>query len=213
MEYKIKKAKITRTRTLEVDLVERIGDGTENEVTKKCSQLVHPDLGNAFDRLRFHLAKLCDLKEGDKVSSIMNYNMEDLSNISVSSFSLSGFDSSEGVSLVGQKRIGHKVLNLCAPFQKFEDEQAEYTYGSDLAADIEACKYEVEQYLFHEKYAIKPLKLEFGDQELDPDGGEMNQEATLVTTSVLEHLGESILEEGKGKRKRMKLQEQHSEAI
>ena len=72
MEYKIKKAKITKGRTLEVELTEKYPDNTENEVTKKCSQLVHNDMYTAFERLKFHLAHLCDLKESDRARNLEN---------------------------------------------------------------------------------------------------------------------------------------------
>lgn len=204
MQYKIKKAKITKGRTLEVELIEINDDKTENEVTKKCSQLVHNDMYVVFDRLKFHFAHLCDTKESDLVPSIQNYDIDLLNKIKVTSFSVSGDEGNQGVCIVGQREVGIKTLNLVSPFQPYEDED-NYQFASDLAADVEACIFEVEEYLFKQKYAIKQLEFEFEEKaERDPESVEMDQEAGNVAREVLSKIGEAIIKPRKaGKKKNM----------
>jgi len=178
MEIKITKAKLTKGRTCEIELTEILDDSTENEVVKKCSQLAHNDLVNAFKRLKIHFVKLLELKEGDKLTTDQNYTTDDillfdpendLENFEVASFSIGGSSDSEGVTLSGNKRLASgKVLNFNTAFIKFEDE-AEYAQVNELAADIEAIKIEVNEYL-NGKYAVKQLEIDF-----EGEGEEMNE--------------------------------------
>lgn len=159
----IKKAKLTKGHTLEVELIEKNEDGTTNEVTKKCSQLAHIDMRNAFAKLAAHLCLICDLKEGDRIGDLDNFNPEDFSQIKVNSFSIGGDAESEGVCLSGFKKIGDKVLNLTTPFTKYDAD--DYGFSNDLAADISACIGEVEAYLLEGKYAVKQLELPFPEEK------------------------------------------------
>lgn len=39
-----------------------------NEVTKKCSQIVHVDMKKALDRLRLHLVMVCEQQESELIT-------------------------------------------------------------------------------------------------------------------------------------------------
>ena len=47
----------------------------------------------------------------------------------------------------------------------FNNENEEYTYAFELEQAIEACNYEVEQYLFEKKWAVVQQELPFKDEE------------------------------------------------
>jgi len=123
------------------------------------------------------------------ISSLEDLDEKSLENIQVTQFIISGSDANEGIVLVGQKLIGDKVLNLISPFMGYDED---YRFSQELPIDIAACVYEVEQYLFEGKYAIKQLDLFEGDKEIDPDSGEMNQIAGEITEGVLSIVGKNL---------------------
>jgi hypothetical protein len=181
MKRVIKKAKITKGRTVDVEFVEHLDDKTERTHNVSCDQLYHNDLENAFEKLRSHLVCICDQKESGFINNMESDYSEELKEIKVTQFTISGNDDTEGVTIVGQKRIGEKVLNLISPFTMYEDE---YKFAGELAIDINACVYEVEQYLFEGKYAVKQLEIPFEDSK-DPDSGDFQGEANSVGNAVL----------------------------
>jgi hypothetical protein len=143
MSKVIKKAKITKGRTLEVELIERMPDGTDNEHIMKCQQLVHNDLVATFDKLKIHFAKICKLHEGIEID-LQDFNPEQhLKDFKVNSFSIGGNDDSEGVTLSGCREFeSGKVLNLNTPFTKYVEDE-DYLFSLDLAGDIHSCISEV----------------------------------------------------------------------
>ena len=53
-------------------------------------------------------------------------------------------------------------MNLAVPFTKFEDESGEgYPFGENLREIINRCDYEVDAYLFEEKYGVKQESFDF----------------------------------------------------
>jgi len=166
--YVIKKAKM-KDRVLIVDMTEIIMDEgvlkSENEINKKCDQLVHDDLISAFEKLKIHVALICDMKEAQIVNgdfSFDEFDSEQLPNIKITGFVIAGDNEHEGVVIIASKTIGTKVLNIITPFVKYEDE--EYMWGGDLSISIQGCVYEVEQYLFNNKVAIKnQLEMSFDE--------------------------------------------------
>lgn len=134
-----------------------------NEVSKKCSQIVHADLKAALEKLKPHLVMICEQPEAEEIqeAGIYDFNVEALDNYVVRGYSIGGTDESAGVTIIGQKLLKTgMVLNINAPFTKYENEEA-YDYAGALAADIEACNYEVKEYLFNEKWGIKQQEFEF----------------------------------------------------
>jgi hypothetical protein len=165
MEYKIKKAKIKKM-SLEVEMEEIIfpenASPITNDVTKKSDQLIHEDLRVAFDKLKPHLVLICEQIESDSIqaskldTSPMAYNGI-LDNVQISGFVIGG-DDNQGVTIIGSKNIDLGTLNIISPFVKYD---SDYQHGNELAIAIDACVYEVEQYLFEGKCAVKQMELPF----------------------------------------------------
>lgn len=87
--------------------------------------------------------------------------MEKFNNYVVTGYSIGGSDENAGVTIIGQKLLkSGSVLNMIGPFIKFEDFEA-YAFAGELYADIYSCNYEVEQYLFKEKWGIKQQEFDF----------------------------------------------------
>lgn len=158
----IVKASIKNDRC-EVTFKERFTEENySNEVTKKCSQIVHADMKKAFERLKVHLVAICDQKEAAEVlEDFSSYPVENLSNYVVTGYSVGGSDEDQGVTIIGQKLLETgKVLNLIAPFTKYEDLDA-YEYANELSGDIHACDCEVLAYMFDGKWGIKQQEFDF----------------------------------------------------
>lgn len=171
MEYKIKKAKIKKM-SLEVEMEEIIfpenASPITNDVTKKSDQLIHEDLRAAFDKLKPHLVLICEqkyAKELSQMQDLKSFDVNLLDNIQISGFVIGGDDNS-GVTIIGSKNIDLGTLNIISPFVKYD---SDYQHGNELAIAIDACVYEVEQYLFEGKCAVKQMELPF-----DGEGNEEN---------------------------------------
>lgn len=126
----ITKVKVTKEETLDVEYNEHINDDTINEVSKKCDNLVHEDLKTAFAQMKPYFALICDLRESAGLNP-HKYNPEKLDAVEVTGFTLTDGEA-PGVTLIGKKKIGDKVMNLVAPFTKFEDDNDTFKYGADL---------------------------------------------------------------------------------
>ena len=167
MNYKVTKVKI-KDRSLTVDMDETVSGADysfTNEVTKKCASLAHDDLIKALTRLIPHMIKICDFKfseniNEDNISEDGILEFQEIKNYEITGFSIGGVDNNEGVTLIGQRKFDSgKVLNIVTPFIKYTDE--DYKFGDELASVIEGCIYEVEQYLFGDKFAVKQLEMDF----------------------------------------------------
>lgn len=164
--YEIGKVKIKNDQ-LTVDYEERYIDSNyHNDITKVCQQFVHGDLKYAFDLLKPHVAAICEMPEANKIN-ISNPSDEDLNevlqNYIVTGYSKGGSDESAGVTIIAQKILSTgKVLNLTVPFMQFVDETGDgYPYGGELEEVIKRCDYEVDAYLFEEKWGIKQESFDF----------------------------------------------------
>lgn len=150
MTRDIRKVKLTSGRTLEVELVEKLTDGSARNIVLKCDQLAHDDLVATFDKLKVHMVKICDLYEGRDIFPETFDAENDLKKFKVTSFSIGGNDDNTGVTLTGQKRFDSgKVLNLNTPFTQYYDEVDPYEFASELSLAIQGCVYEAEEYLFN----------------------------------------------------------------
>ena len=138
-----------------------------NEVSKKCSRIVRADMKKALTRLTLHLVMVCEQPEAVLVDyeSIHQIDLEEFNNYVVTGYSIGGSDESAGVTIIGQKLLkSGSVLNLISPFIKFEDSDA-YLFAGELYSDIASCNYEVEEYLFAEKWGIKQQEFDFDAPE------------------------------------------------
>lgn len=171
--YKIEKAKIKDSQLIATYEERFKTENYSNTIEKKCSQVVHGDMKNAFDKLKVHLVCVSEMPEAEKIrnAGVYDYPIDELNNYVVTGYSHGGSDESAGVTIIGQKLLkSGKVLNLISPFIQFEDADA-YEFAGELYSDIEACDYEVNQYLFHEKFGVKQLSLDFdAPDEANLDG-------------------------------------------
>ncbi len=168
---KITKDKISGVMRLEVVIIESITDEEgliENEVSKKMGYEVHPDLINAFNKLAFHCAIICD-----QIDVTPNMAMEDArlifehsnSNISVTGFVIGGQDDHEGITIIGRRALrSGKILNLIAPFTKWSDEHTPYNYEFELYEDFQAAELEAAEYMNGKHAPAKQLEIEFENQ-------------------------------------------------
>lgn len=163
METIIKKAKL-KDGCLIVELVEWFKDESiSNEVVKTCGSLIHQDLQDAFNGLKLHLVKICDLKFAEVIDrhEIGDFDMTLLDEYNITGFSIGGNNENEGVTIIGNKKLrSGKVLNICAPFTKFQDEFMPYELETFLRESVDNCIYEVECYL-KGKTAIIQTEMDF----------------------------------------------------
>lgn len=176
--YKIEKVKL-KSDQLTVDYIESYPEANyRNNVTKASQQFVHPDLKYALSLLKAHVAAICEMPEAKNVNvsepSDDDLN-ERLKSYIVTGYSKGGSDESAGVSISAQKLLkSGQVLNLSVPFTKYEDESGEgYSYGQELLELITRCDYEVDAYLFDDKWGVKQESFDFdAPEEADITGGE-----------------------------------------
>ena len=166
-----------------------------------------------------HLAFLCEQKEADGKDSIDELPEEIFSTFEVTGYTVSGSDDNEGVVLVGKRFLkSKKVLNLIAPFTMFNNENEEYKHAFELQQAIEACNYEVEQYLTAKKWAVVQQELPFDgdiptDIAADPVGdAAFEEEANEFLKQVVEQSGTTLTIDGKkvkprNKSKKVKIKE------
>lgn len=157
----IKKAKVTKDNTLVAQYSDETGT-----VTVEGKNLVTNDLINAFKQLIPHMAFLCELKEADGKGSLdeMPSNIESI--VEVTGYSVGGDGDSRGVTLTGKRFLkSNKVLNLNAPFTKFADENEEYQFQFELEQAIEACEFEVNEYIFNRKWKVVQQELPFEEEQ------------------------------------------------
>ena len=176
--YKIEKVKL-KSDQLTVDYTETYPEANyHNNVTKASQQFVHIDLKYAFSLLKAHVAAICEMPEAQKVNvsePSENDLDETLKGYIVTGYSKGGSDESAGVSISAQKLLkSGQVLNLSVPFTKYEDESGEgYPYGQELLELITRCDYEVDAYLFDDKWGVKQESFDFdAPEESDITGGE-----------------------------------------
>lgn len=114
-----------------------------------------------------HVAILCEQVSDRALFDPTEVEAKLLTKITCTGFSIGGNDEHEGVTLIGRREMkNNRILNLVAPFTKWEDENAEYKHSWELQRAINACVLEVELYLFEDKYAPDP------QGELFPAGAE-----------------------------------------
>lgn len=173
MEHiEIKKAKLSGGLFLEATYkMHNRAEKTSKEITEKNDAPVHGDLTDTFRALHKHLPILCDYVKAAKIETEIFGDVKPdydwVTEFEVTAFTISGNDESAGVVLIGNKSLKEgKQVNLVTPFVKFSDLDF-YRFGEELAADIEACIYEVKEYLFNGKRAPKQqLEMSFGEEEV-----------------------------------------------
>lgn len=196
----ITKAKITKDNTL----IATFMNENEDTVTIEGKNLIHKDLKAAFEELVPHLAFLCEQKEADGKKDLNELPEEIFSTFEVGGFSIGGSDDNTGVTLVGKRFLkSKKVLNLIAPFTMFNNENEEYEHAFDLQQAIDACSYEVEQYLTAKKWAVVQQELPFDESvptDIAPDpvgDAPIGTEAKEFLKQVAKQTGATLVVNGK----------------
>jgi len=147
-KVKIKKAKIKDSMFLEVEYTEQLPGHNKKDRKESSTVPVHEDMKHAFEQLHVHLAILCDEVKTPKRGDLEGISYPEFS---VGGFTIGGSGENEGVTISGSKEGKYGTVNLNTPFTKYE--ASDYPFISELAACIESCVYEVEQYLFDGKRA------------------------------------------------------------
>lgn len=165
MELKIKKAKLTKSGSVEATYIDKDG----NEITIKGNHRAHPDLRGCLQALVPFFAMLTEQKEADVInwSDIESEENKDLlKQISVSAVTKGGDESSPFIVMSGKRILmTRKVLNLCSPGVDLGDEALDHGEEFDMA--IQAFLYEVEQYILDRKYDTDGV---LGFNEADTSG-------------------------------------------
>lgn len=157
--FEVKKAKLVDEIFLEVEYTKIITTVdlnnwrrvTENKLSEECRQPVHKDLVAAFDAIIPHLPLLCEVTAEKELLPLGHVDLE---SFKVTSFSKGGSDEHAGVTIVGRKRLkGNRILNLVAPFTKWEEENNPYQHRYELKEAIRHLSDEIHKYLFEGKVA------------------------------------------------------------
>ena len=162
---KFLKIQLTRANTLNV--VYKTSDG--DVVDFKGANVVHKDLRQAIHLLIPHIALLTEQREA------VDRNLKQLQAQSITDEDTSSvfkrldvdcvtFTDDEHEASISGCRIlmSGCVIKLASPSVVLSDDE-NYTYHDELAADIEAVKYEAKQYLEEKKWGIKQAEIAFDD--------------------------------------------------
>lgn len=167
MEYSIKKVKRTDVRSVELKYIQFESGKFYAEHQSNIAREITDDFRNAFSRLKMHALCLCELIPEHKAKdyfrlsdeSQLDYARVSLSEYEVTGLSRGGLDETEGVVIVIQKRLkSKKVLNICTPFQMFEDPESDYEYIDELFQDVNNLWQEAIEYL-NGKYKKSQMEL------------------------------------------------------
>lgn len=156
--------------TLYAEYQRRLPGGIIKNGKEESNGLVHKDLRDAMQKLAKHVAIMADTSESVKIKDLLEMGVPfsemeaGLEDIKVTGIVITGEDQPEGVVIIAQKKIGPKVLNLCTPNMKFEEE-AFYRWMEDLMIDIHGIESEAHAYVFEDKYALAQLEMDFDDPE------------------------------------------------
>lgn len=166
MQKQITKAKV-KEGSVEATFTFHIDAGTElirGDGTQVCNWPPHPELKAAMQRLVPHLIVLCEQMEHP--IEIGDFSERQLEPYTVTGFSIGGSDEHEGVTLVGQRRLqGNRVLNLVAPFTKWESEHEPYYFADDLSDAVMKASFEIKLALEGKRSDPIQGSLDFTDPE------------------------------------------------
>lgn len=171
VKNEVKKAVLRKDR-LTVVYTEHLPEANyTNTINKSCDQIVHSDLKEAMSKLKAHLVFLCEQPEAVRITaeSIKSPGFaETFPNYVITGFSHDSTDGVPGVTIFGQKMLqSGKVVDLKI-FVPLCDES--YPFSQELSIDTQAINWEVEEYLFSEKWGIRQERLDFeSDEPIEAD--------------------------------------------
>lgn len=167
MDIKIKKAKLTKSSTIEATYIDEDG----NEITIKGKNTVHVDLKTRFAALIPYFAELTEQKEADRYdwdNPDSQENIDLMRRLDVTGVSLGGDDNCPIATLTGRRTLmSSKVLNLNTPPTDLDADDSGWVRADDFRFAIDAVFYEVQQYIIEKKWSVKQAEFDF-ENEVDP---------------------------------------------
>lgn len=188
MEIKVKKAKLTKSNTIEATYIDEDG----NEITLKGKNIVHPDLKARLAELTPYFADLTEQKEAEKYdwgNPDSDDNKELMRRLGVTGVSLGGDNNCPIATLTGHRTLmSSKVLNLNTPPTDLESDESGWEFADDFRFAINAFFYEVEQYILERKWSVKQAELNFENED-DPfaNAGTTEDVAPITDIESVDH--------------------------
>ncbi len=169
MDIKIKKAKISRSGTVEAVYIDAEGNEIAIKGTNKC----HNDLRVAFARLIPFFTDLTEQKE----AAMINWDdlegeetVEALRKMDVTGISIGGSEQSPFITMTGRRTLfTSRILNLNSPGVEMDSETFEWEHIDDFDVAVQAVLFEVREYILNRKWEVAQLEFDFEDNG-DPFG-------------------------------------------
>lgn len=167
MDIKIKKAKLTKSGTIEATYIDEDG----NEITIKGKNTVHVDLKTRLAALIPYFADLTEQKEADRYdwdNPDSQENIDLMRRLDVTGVSLGGDDNCPIATLTGRRTLmSSKVLNLNTPPTDLDADDSGWVRAEDFRFAIDAFFYEVVLYITEKKWSVKQAEFDFENND-DP---------------------------------------------
>lgn len=161
----LKKAKLIDQIEVYCEFDERILIYDKPKTAHKTFSLFqepHDDLINSLQELSIHLAVLCEIIPAQEVNFKEKEYLENSSYkaLKVTGVSFGGSDEHSGVTIVGRRTLkNNRVLNLIAPFTKYEDEHNQYKFSTELYDSCSKVEQEFIAYMQGKYAPSKQLEL------------------------------------------------------
>lgn len=182
-EIRIKKAKVCKGGTLQVQYEDADGNKITVEGIHKC----HSDLLFAMDALIPFFADLTEQKEADRINwdNIGSpENADLLRKIKVSGLSIGGDENNRFITMTGKRTLAtSRVLNLNAPGVEMDSETFEWDHIEDFDIVVGNLLYEVKEYIVHNKHEVTQQEFNFDGNPDDPfaEAGETAEVESIET--------------------------------
>lgn len=181
MDIKIKKAKLTKSGTVEATYIDADG----NEITIKGNNVAHKDLKSRLAELVPYFAELTEQKEADSYdweNEGSQENADLIRRLDVTGVSLGGDDHSPVAVLIGRRNLmSSKVINLNTPPTDLNSDENAWKRADDFRFAIDAFFYEVQEYIIERKWDVRQTEIDFGSADGDPFA---NAESTADVPAV-----------------------------
>ena len=187
MDIKIRKAKLSKSGTLEATYIDEDG----NEISLKGNNICHNDLKTALAALVPFFADLTEQKESDRINwddLECAENVDLLRRLDVSGVSMGSDDTMPMVTMTGRRTLlTSKVLNLNSPAVDLHGEQMEWPHLDDFDIAVQNFIYECEQYITERKWQVRQPELNFEDND-DPFSGAEPTEDVGIPVEEADHV-------------------------
>lgn len=185
--FRLKKVKLLNELGVEVTYLQKITKGQEtywDEHTIKSAIQRHPDLDNAVECLKIHVARIYGLlaigmykSEKDMTKKEKELLETTLDCLKISGVILTGSvdEETSGILVTSQRKIFENKATVVMNTPNIQFDNPIYDYANDLKSIALDVQNEVYQYLFKGKYAMLDL---FTNGDSDDVIGEANVEQT-----------------------------------